>query len=128
MNQFELNQIRSKLRRLDLDDQFIERYLEKLIRNKESFVTASKAIDRWDKKDSGQFVLQALAYGLIAALAGGWFAVVQWRGEWSHERCKLDSPVQRGDGLNADCVVPGLSAYIPPGARTHIDAENAAPP
>ena len=77
MNQFELNQIRSKLRRLDLDDQFIERYLEKLIRNKEPFVTALKAIDRWEKKDSGQFMLQALACGLIAALAGGWFAVVQ---------------------------------------------------
>ena len=77
MNQFDLNQIRSKLRRLDLDDQFIEQYIEKLIRNKEPFVPASKLIDRWEKKDSGQFVLQALACGLIAALAGGWFAVVQ---------------------------------------------------
>ena len=77
MNQFELNQIRSQLRRLELDDQFIELYIEKLIRNNESFVTASKAIDRWEKKDSGQFMLQALACGLIAALAGGWFAVVQ---------------------------------------------------
>ena len=77
MNQFELNQIRSKLRRLDLDDQFVELYIDKLTRNKESFLTASKAIDRWDKKDSGQFVLQALACGLIAALAGGCFAVVQ---------------------------------------------------
>ena len=77
MNRFELNQIRSKLRRLELDDQFIEPYIDKLIRNKESFATASKAIDRWDKKDSGQFVLQAIASGLIAALAGGWFAVVQ---------------------------------------------------
>ena len=77
MNQFELNQIRSKLRRLDLDDQFIARYIVKLIRNKEPIVTASKAIDRWEKKDSGQFVLQALACGLIAALAGGWFAIVQ---------------------------------------------------
>ena len=77
MNQFELNQIRSKLRRLDLDDQFIERYIDKLIRNKEPFVTALKTIDRWDKNDSGQFVLQALVCGLIAALAGGWFAVVQ---------------------------------------------------
>ena len=77
MNQFELNQIRSKLRRLELDDQFIDLYIDKLIRNKEPFVTASKAIDCWDKKDSGQFVLQALACGLIAALAGGWFAVVQ---------------------------------------------------
>ena len=77
MNQFELNQIRSKLRRLELDDQFIELYIDKLIRNKEQFVTASKAIDRWETKNSGQFVLQALACGLIAALAGGWFAVVQ---------------------------------------------------
>ena len=77
MNQFELNQIRSKLRRLDLDDHFVEKYIDKLIRNKEPFVTASKSIDRWDKKDSGQFVLQLLACGLIAALAGGWLAVVQ---------------------------------------------------
>ena len=77
MNQFELNQIRSKLRRLELDEQFIERYIDKLIRNKEPFVMVSKAIDRWERKDSGQFVLQALACGLIAALAGGWFAVVQ---------------------------------------------------
>ena len=50
MNQFELNQIRSKLRRLDLDDQFIERYIDKLIRNKEPFCTASKDIDRWKRK------------------------------------------------------------------------------
>ena len=77
MNQFELNQIRSKLRRLDLGDQFIERYIDKLIRNKEPFCMASKTIDRWEKKDSGQFVLQALACGLIAALVGGCFAVVQ---------------------------------------------------
>ena len=77
MNQFEVNQIRSKLRRLDLDDQFVECYIDKLIRNKEPFVTASKAIDRWEKKDSSQFVLQALACGLIAAIGGGWFAVVQ---------------------------------------------------
>ena len=77
MNQFEVNQIRSKLRRLDLDDQFIERYIDKLIRNKEPFVMASKAIDRWEKRDSAQFLLQALTCGLIAALAGGWFAVVQ---------------------------------------------------
>ena len=77
MNQFELNQIRSKLRRLQLDDHFIERYIDKLIRNKEPFVTASRTIDRWDKKDSGQFVLQAFVSGLIAVLAGGWFAGVQ---------------------------------------------------
>ena len=77
MNQFELNQIRSKLRKLDLDDQFIERYIDKLHRNKEPFVTASKTIDRWEKQDSSQFILQALACGLIASIAGAWFAAVQ---------------------------------------------------
>ena len=77
MNQLKLSQLRSRLRRLDLDDQFIKRYIDKLIRNKEPFVTASRTIDRWDKKDSGQFVLQAFVSGLIAVLAGGWFAGVQ---------------------------------------------------
>ena len=78
MNQFDVNQIRSKLHKLSLDDEFVERYIAKLIRNNESYVTASKVIDRWEKNDSGQFVLQALACGLIAAVVGGWFAVVQW--------------------------------------------------
>ena len=77
MNQYDLNRIRSKMRKLDLDDDFIDRYLDKLIRNNEPYVTASKDIDRWEKKDAGQFILQALACGLIAALAGGCFAVVQ---------------------------------------------------
>jgi len=77
MNQYDLNRIRSKMRKLDLDDGFIDRYLDKLIRNNEPYVTASKDIDRWEKKDAGQFIIQALACGLIAALAGGCFAVVQ---------------------------------------------------
>ena len=77
MNQFEVNQIRAKLHRLALDDEFVDRYIAKLIRNNEPYATASKVIDRWDKNDSGQFVLQALACGLIAALAGGWLAVVR---------------------------------------------------
>ena len=77
MNQYDLNRIRSKMRKLDLDDGFIDRYLDKLIRNNEPYVTASKDIDRWEKKDAGQFILQALACGLISALAGGCFAVVQ---------------------------------------------------
>ena len=77
MNQFELNRIASKLRKLDLDEAFVEAYLEKLRRNNKPFVTASKLIDRWEKKSLGQFLLQALTCGLIAALAGGWLAVVQ---------------------------------------------------
>ena len=65
------------MRKLNLDDEFIDLYLNKLIRNREPYVMASKTIDRWEKRDSGQFVLQALACGLIAAVVGGWFAVVQ---------------------------------------------------
>ena len=77
MNQYEVNRIRSKMRKLNLDDEFIDLYVNKLIRNREPYVMASKAIDRWEKRDSGQFVLQALACGLIAAVVGGWFAVIQ---------------------------------------------------
>ena len=65
------------MRKLNLDDEFIDLYVNKLLRNRESYVMASKTIDRWEKRDSGQFVLQALACGLIAAVVGGWFAVVQ---------------------------------------------------
>ena len=65
------------MRKLNLDDEFIDLYVNKLIRNREPYVIASKTIDRWEKRDSGQFVLQALACGLIAAVVGGWFAVVQ---------------------------------------------------
>ena len=77
MNQYDVNRIRSKMRKLNLDDEFIDLYVNKLIRNREPYVMASKTIDRWEKRDSGQFVLQALACGLIAAVVGGWFAVVQ---------------------------------------------------
>ena len=65
------------MRKLNLDDEFINLYVNKLIRNREPYVTASKTIERWEKRDSGQFVLQALACGLIAAVVGGWFAVIQ---------------------------------------------------
>ena len=77
MNQYEVNRIRSKMRRLNLDDEFIDLYVNKLIRNREPYDMASKTIDQWEKRDSGQFILQALACGLIAAVVGGWFAVVQ---------------------------------------------------
>ena len=72
-----MNRIHSKLRKLDLDDAFIEAYMQKLRRNNESYITASKVIDRWEKSNSGQFILQALVCGLIAAFAGSCLAVVQ---------------------------------------------------
>ena len=77
MNQFQVNQISAKLRKLNLDQEFIDLYISKLLRNNEPFATAYKTIDRWEKRDSSQFVLQALACGLIGALAGGWLATVR---------------------------------------------------
>ena len=65
------------MRKLNLDDEFIDLYVNKLVQNREPYVTASKTIERWEKKDSGQFVLQALACGVIAAVVGGWFAFIQ---------------------------------------------------
>lgn len=76
MKQVEVNQLRAKLHRLDLSDEFIARYIQKLKDNGESYKVACKTIDRWEKPDSSQFVLQALVCGFAAAILGGWFAMV----------------------------------------------------
>ena len=76
MKQVEVNQLRAKLHRLDLSDEFIARYIQKLQDNGESYKVACKTIDRWEKPDSSQFVLQALVCGFAAAIMGGWFAMV----------------------------------------------------
>ena len=76
MKQVEVNQLRAKLYRLDLSDEFIARYIQKLQDNGESYKVACKTIDRWEKPDSSQFVLQALFCGFAAAILGGWFAMV----------------------------------------------------
>ena len=77
IDQFELNQICSKFREHELDEQFINRYIDKLNSKQENYVTISKVFDSWRKKDSGQFVLQSVAFGLIEALAGDWFFIVR---------------------------------------------------
>ena len=76
MKQVEVNQLRAKLHRLDLSDEFIARYIQKLQDNGESYKVACKTIDRWEKPDPSQFVLQALVCGFAAAILGGWFAMV----------------------------------------------------
>ena len=76
MTQFERNQIRSRLYRLELDEQFVERYLAKLERNCECYAMASRSIDRWEKPDPSATVAQALVCGLVAAAAGAWLALV----------------------------------------------------
>ena len=50
MTQFERNQIRAKLYRLELDEPFVERYLAKLDRNCECYAVACRTIDRWQNR------------------------------------------------------------------------------
>ena len=76
MNQFEINQIKSRLRRLDLSEDFIDRYVYKLQVNCESYAMTCKTIDRWKKEDSRDVVAQVLVCGAIAAVLGGFLATL----------------------------------------------------
>ena len=76
MNQFEMNQIRSRLRRLELSEEFVDQYVHKIQMNCESYAMACKTIDRWQKQDSREVVSQVLACGFIAAVLGGFLATL----------------------------------------------------
>ena len=77
MNQYELNQIRSKLRKFGVGEEFARRYLKKLETDNEPFLTAVGKIDRWQKQKPDEFILQGLTWGLIAAVVGGMLAFIQ---------------------------------------------------
>ena len=76
MTETELNRLRAKLRRLDLAEAAINSYLHQFEADLETYASASRVIDSWERPDPSQTVLQALACGLIAAVLGGWFAFV----------------------------------------------------
>ena len=76
MNQFELNKIRSKLRKLGVGEEIARRYLKKLETDNEPYASAARKIEKWKKVDSNQFILQALVCGFIAAVAGGAIALI----------------------------------------------------
>jgi len=76
LSQYEINKLKSKLRELGQDEQFIERYIEKVIRNHERFNVVFEKIDNWDKPEPNMFILQCLSVGLTAALLGGWIAYI----------------------------------------------------
>ena len=76
MTQFEINQIKSRLRRLELSEEFVDRYVHKLQVNCESYRMACKMIDQWQKQDSRDIVTQVLACGMIAAVLGGFLATL----------------------------------------------------
>jgi len=76
MTETELNRLRAKLRRLDLTEATINSCLHQFEADLETYASASRVIDSWERPDPSQTVLQALACGLIAAVLGGWFASV----------------------------------------------------
>ena len=76
MNQFETNQIKSRLRRLELSEEFVDQYVHKLQENCESYQMACKTIDQWKKQDSREIVSQVLVCGIIAAVLGGFLATL----------------------------------------------------
>ena len=76
MNQFEINQIKSRLRRLELSEDFVDQYVHKLQIDCEIYSIASKTIDRWEKEDNRDIVAQVLTCGFIAAVLGGFLATL----------------------------------------------------
>ena len=76
MTETELIRLRAKLRRLDLNEAAINSCLHQFQEDLETYASASRVIDAWERPDPSQTVLQALACGLIAAVLGGWFAFV----------------------------------------------------
>ena len=76
MTEIERNRLRARLRRLAFTEMAIDRILRRFQRDLETFDSASRIIDRMERENPQQTVLQALACGLIAAVLGGWFATV----------------------------------------------------
>jgi hypothetical protein len=76
LTEIELNRLRAKLRRLAFTEEAIDRTLRRFQRDLETFASASRIIEGLERNNPEQQVLQALACGLIAAVLGGWFAIV----------------------------------------------------
>ena len=76
MTEIERNRLRARLRRLAFTEMAIDSTLREFQADLETFDSASQIIDRLERDNPQQKVLQALACGLIAAVLGGWFATV----------------------------------------------------
>ena len=76
MTEIERNRLRARLRRLAFTEEAIDRTLRRFQRDLETFTSASRIIDRLERDDPAQTMLQALACGLIASVLGGWLATV----------------------------------------------------
>ena len=76
MTEIERNRLRARLQRLAFTEMAIDRTLRRFQRDLETFTSASRIIDRLERDDQAQTMLQALVCGLIAAVLGGWFATL----------------------------------------------------
>ena len=76
MTEIERNRLSARLRGLEYTEEAIDRTLLRFQRDLETFTSASQIIDRLEREKPEQTVLQALACGLIAAVLGGWLAIV----------------------------------------------------
>ena len=76
MTEIERNRLRARLRRLAFTEMAIDRSLREFQADLETFDSASQIIDRLERDDPAQTMLQALACGLIASVLGGWLATV----------------------------------------------------
>ena len=76
MNQYEINLIKSKLRRLQMSEVEITLYVEKMQEELLTYKTASKVIDRWEVVQPSELVAQVLVCGVLAAVLGALFAVL----------------------------------------------------
>ena len=71
MTELETIRLRSKLQRLQLSNQAIQRFLDECDANLKTYDSVNRIVEALEPIDSGGFILQALACGLIAALLGG---------------------------------------------------------
>ena len=76
MTQFEINRIRAKLRQLELSERRINLFLKHCDENLETYDSACRTIDQWQKENPGETILQALVCCVIAAAFGGWIALM----------------------------------------------------
>ena len=76
MTEIERNRLRARLQRLAFTEEAIDRTLRRFQRDLETFTSASRIIDRLERDDPAQTMLQALACGMIAAVLGGWLATL----------------------------------------------------
>ena len=76
MNQYEINLIKSRLRRLRMSEVEISQYVQKMQEELLTYKSASKLIDRWQVVKPSELVAQVLVCGILAAFLGALFAIL----------------------------------------------------